>query len=78
MPVTTVSLTIEEYQGIIDRLAALETLVASVDTAATDLATRVQGVESTVSAHSATLAVLPKLGERITVLEKGAITALTK
>lgn len=78
MPATAIFLTIEEYTGIIDRLTALEAAVATRAAALTTLDQRVQGAESTLSAHSATLAALPKLSERITVLEKGTITAVTK
>ncbi|MCS6290128.1 MAG: hypothetical protein H8K10_14315 [Nitrospira sp.] len=70
MPVTTVSLTTDEYQAIMDRLKGLESLQA---TRATDLAPvlqRIQGSESTVSALVSTVASMPKLEARITALEK--------
>lgn len=69
MPATAIFLTVEEYTGIIDRLTAVEAAIASCGANQTDLTGRVQGAESTLSAHSATLAGLPKLSERITVLE---------
>lgn len=64
MPVTTVSLTVEEYQGIINRLAALEGWMASRQSDLAPLAQRLQGVESTLSAFSKTVADLPKLGTK--------------
>ncbi len=60
MPTTVICLTVEEYQGIMDRLRALEALQ---DTRMTDLGPviqRMQGIESTLSAMVATVARLPK------------------
>lgn len=60
MPVTTVSLTIEEYEGIMTRLTALEAWMAARQADLAPLVQRVQGVESTLSAFKKTVADLPK------------------
>ncbi len=70
MPVTTVSLTVEEYQGIIDRLAALEAVHAAIQTDLAPLAQRVQSVESTSSAMRERVASIPSLDVRLTKLEQ--------
>lgn len=56
MPVTTVSLTVEEYTGIMDRLAALEAALPPRSSDVEALFLRVQGIESTLSAFSKTVA----------------------
>lgn len=66
MPVTTVSLTVEEYQALIDRLAALEAWMAARQTDLAPLVQRVQGIESTLSAFSKTIADLPKVASKTT------------
>jgi hypothetical protein len=60
MPVTTVSLTVEEYEGIMSRLTALESWMAARQTDLTPLVQRVQGLEATLAAFSKTVADLPK------------------
>lgn len=64
MPVTTVSLTVEEYQALIDRLTALETQMAARHTDLAPLLQRVQGLESTLSAFAKTVADLPKISRK--------------
>lgn len=61
MPVTTVSLTVEEYEGIISRLAALESWIAARHTDLAPLVQRVQGLEATLAAFTKTVADLPKV-----------------
>ena len=60
MPVTTVSLTVEEYEGLISRLTALESWMAARQADLAPLAQRVQGLEATLAAFSKTVADLPK------------------
>lgn len=60
MPVTTVSLTVEEFEGIMSRLTALESWMAARQTDLAPLVQRVQGVEATLAAFSKTVADLPK------------------
>ena len=70
MPVTTVSLTVEEYQGIIDRLAALEAVHAAIQIDLAPLAQRIKSMESTSSAMLARVASIPSLDVRLTKLEQ--------
>lgn len=69
MPVPVVMLTVEEYQVIMDRLKALEDAKATRMTDLAPLLQRLQGVESTLSAIVSTVAAMPKLDARLTVLE---------
>ncbi|MCS6287759.1 MAG: hypothetical protein H8K10_02135 [Nitrospira sp.] len=69
MPVTTVSLTVEEYEGIMSRLASLESWMAARQTDLAPLVQRVQGLEATLTAFSRTLADLP--GRKISAAPGG-------
>lgn len=61
MPVTTVSLTVEEYEGIMSRLTALESWLAARQTDLAPLVLRVQSLESTLSAYQKTMSEMPTL-----------------
>ncbi len=71
MPVTMVSLTAEEYQGLLDRLKALEDARATRMTDLAPVLQRLQGIESTLSALTTTAANLPAMERRVSTLEKG-------
>ncbi|HNP80113.1 MAG TPA: hypothetical protein PKN47_01520 [Nitrospira sp.] len=64
MPVTTVSLTVEEFEGIMSRLTALESWMAARQSDLAPLVQRVQGVEATLAAFSKTVAELPKIASK--------------
>lgn len=74
MPSTAIFLTIEEYTAIIDRLTALEAALKQRDTDVASLLLRMQSLESTMSAYAPTLASIPSLAKRITILETPVVT----
>lgn len=78
MPGTLVTLTLEEYQGIMDRLAVLEAWQTARANDIAPVLQRLQGVESTVSAIGSTVATMPKLDARIAVLERSVLTTGAK
>lgn len=61
MPVPVIMLTQEEYDGIMQRLAALESVMPGRSTEVETLTLRVQGVESTLSAYQKTMSDVTKL-----------------
>lgn len=77
MPITLVTLTLDEYQAIMDRLRTLEVSQAARVADLAPVLRRIQGVESTLSAIVSTVAALPQLDARIAALEKLALTGGT-
>lgn len=69
MPSTAIFLTQDEYDGIISRLAAVETAGAASVKLVADLQLRVQSAESTLSAFTKTMADVPKLAGKAETAE---------
>jgi hypothetical protein len=61
MPVPVIMLTQEEYDGIMQRLAALESALPGRSYEVEALARRVQSLESTLSAYQKTMSDVTKL-----------------
>lgn len=64
MPATAIFLTQDEYDVIMSRLAALESASAVLIRSVTDLQTRVQSVESTLSAYMKRMADMTTTGTK--------------
>lgn len=71
MPVNAIFLTQEEYDGIVTRLAALESALPSRSSDIEALTRRVQSLESTLSAFAKTVADLPRLVVKESVTKGG-------